>query len=147
MRFVLNDGGRAEAGYLGQPRDCVTRSISIATGKPYQEVYDALNLLAASERTGPPKKKRSNSRTGVYRTSYERYLLSLGWRWTPTMTIGSGCKVHLCESEPPPGKLVVRVSKHVTAVIDGVLHDTHDCSRRGTRCVYGYFSKPIELPK
>jgi len=24
-------------------------------------------------------------------------------------------------------------------VIDGVLHDTHDCSRDGTRCVYGYW--------
>jgi hypothetical protein len=24
-------------------------------------------------------------------------------------------------------------------VIDGVLHDTHDCTRGGTRCVYGYW--------
>jgi len=24
----------------------------------------------------------------------------------------------------------------------GVIHDTHDCSRDGTRCVYGYFSLP-----
>jgi hypothetical protein len=24
-------------------------------------------------------------------------------------------------------------------VIDGVIHDTHDCSRNGTRCVYGYY--------
>jgi|SRR5262245_25045412 len=30
----------------------------------------------------------------------------------------------------------------VVAVIDGVIHDTHDCSRDGTRCVYGYFSLP-----
>jgi hypothetical protein len=27
-----------------------------------------------------------------------------------------------------------------TAVIDGVIYDTPDCSRGGTRCVYGYFS-------
>jgi hypothetical protein len=26
-------------------------------------------------------------------------------------------------------------------VIDGVIHDTHDCSRGGTRCVYGYWRK------
>lgn len=30
--------------------------------------------------------------------------------------------------------------------MDGVIHDTHDCSRKGSRCVYGYFSKPQETP-
>jgi hypothetical protein len=66
----------------------------------------------------------------------------LGWVWTPTMQIGSGCTVHLRADELPPGRLVVSVSKHLTAVIDGVIHDTHDCSRRGTRCVYGYWQPP-----
>jgi hypothetical protein len=42
----------------------------------------------------------------------------------------------------PPGRLVVRLSKHVAAVVDGVLHDTYDCSRGGTRCVYGYWRAP-----
>jgi hypothetical protein len=55
------------------------------------------------------------------------------------MQIGSGCTVHLRPKELPAGRLVVSVSKHLTAVIDGVIHDTHDCSRRGTRCVYGYW--------
>ena len=32
-----------------------------------------------------------------------------------------------------------RLSGHLAAVIDGVVHDIHDCSRDGTRCVYGYF--------
>jgi hypothetical protein len=58
------------------------------------------------------------------------------------MAIGSGCAVHLRAEELPKGRLLVKVSGHLTAVIDGVLYDTHDCSRRGTRCVYGYFSKP-----
>jgi hypothetical protein len=40
------------------------------------------------------------------------------------------------------GRLVVAVSKHYTAVIDGVIHDTHNPQREGKRCVYGYFSKP-----
>jgi hypothetical protein len=56
------------------------------------------------------------------------------------MQIGSGCKVHLRDGELPTGRLVVFVSKHYTAVIDGVIHDTYDPSRAGTRCVYGYFS-------
>jgi hypothetical protein len=56
------------------------------------------------------------------------------------MRVGSGCRVHLRADELPPGRLIVRVSKHVAAVIDGVIHDTFDCSRGGTRCVYGYFT-------
>jgi hypothetical protein len=140
MRFVFHDGGRAAAGYRGSTGDCVTRAIAIATGKPYQEVYDALNRLAEMERRSKRRRRRSSSRTGVYRATYQRYLQALGWRWTPTMTIGSGCQVHLRASELPQGALLVKVSRHLTAVIDGVIHDTHDCSRAGTRCVYGYFS-------
>ena len=142
MDFVFHDGGRVAAGYRGATGDCVTRSIAIATGKPYQEVYIALNRLAETERVGKRKKRRSSSRTGVFRRTYQHYLESLGWQWTSTMSIGSGCQVHLRASELPSGPLIVKVSRHLTAVIDGVLHDTHHCSRGETRCVYGYFSQP-----
>ena len=140
MDFVFRDGGRAAAGYKGLTGDCVTRSIAIATGKPYQEVYDALNRLALVERTGRRERKPSNSRTGVFRRAYQRYLESLGWRWTSTMKIDSECQVHLRASELPQGPLLVKVSRHLTAIIDGVIYDTHNCSRGGTRCVYGHFS-------
>lgn len=60
MNFVFNDGGRSEAGYKGKTGDCVTRSIAIATGRLYQDVYDALNELGQSERTGRRKRKKSN---------------------------------------------------------------------------------------
>ena len=140
--FVSNDGGRAAAGHKGKARDCVTRAIAIATGKPYQEVFDSLNILAKSERTSKRKRTVSNSKKGVFRFSYQKYLESLGWRWVPTMKVGQGCKVHLTASELPPGRIIARVSRHICAVVDGVIHDTHDCSRGGTRCVYGYFHKP-----
>jgi hypothetical protein len=55
------------------------------------------------------------------------------------MSIGSGCTVHLRDGELPMGRLIVSVSLHLVAVIDGIIHDTHDCSRDGTRCVYGYW--------
>ena len=32
--YIYNDGGRLDAGYSGYTRDCVTRSIAIASGKP-----------------------------------------------------------------------------------------------------------------
>ena len=39
------------------------------------------------------------------------------------------------------GRIIVRLSKHYTCLIDGIIHDTHDPSRNGTRCVYGYWIK------
>ena len=132
MNFVYNDGGRAAAGYRGHTGDCVTRSIAIATGMSYQEVYDALNALAARERTGKRIRKRSNARTGVRMDTARRYLKSIGWRWVPTMAIGQGCKVHLADGELPMGRLVVQVTRHLTAVIDGVIHDNHDPQRESS---------------
>jgi hypothetical protein len=145
MRFNYNDGGRAAAGYSGKAGDCVCRAIAIATGKPYQEVYDAINELGSSERTGKRKRGKSSARTGVYKRTWRGYMESLGWVWTPTMFIGQGCKVHLKEDELPMDSLVVMVSKHAVAVINGVINDTHNCSREGTRCVYGYFQKPMHI--
>lgn len=141
MNFIHDDGGRAAAGFKGQTGDCVTRAIAIATGKPYREVYDALNVLAQKERRGSRKRGKSSSRTGVYKQTYHNYLMSLGWKWTPIMGFGTGCKVHLRSDELPAGRLIVSLSRHLAAVIDGVLHDLSDCSRDGTRCVYGYFSQ------
>ncbi len=150
--FIFNDGGRESAGYIGKTGDCVTRAISIATGKPYQEVYDKIKELneefadthysRVAKKIQKGKGKRGTTpRNGVFKDVYRPYLESLGWKWTPTMLIGQGCKVHLKAEELPKGTIIVKVSKHLTTVIDGVINDTHDCSRDGNRCVYGYYSK------
>jgi hypothetical protein len=137
--WVYDDGGRAAAGYRGEAGDCVTRSVAIATGRPYAEVYAALNEAARAERprTG---QSRSSARTGVKKRTVSRYLADIGWEWHPAMHIGQGCRTHLRADELPSGRLIVKCSRHLTAVIDGVIHDTHDPSRGGTRCVYGYWT-------
>ena len=142
MRFKYSDGGRSKYFKAEHVGDCVCRAICNATGKDYKEVYDMLN--AECKVTNLPKKRRSNTnsaRNGVYRKTYQKVLEKLGWVWHPTMTIGSGCKVHLRRRELPNGVLIVSVSKHLTCVKNGVLYDTYDCSREGTRCVYGYYTK------
>ncbi len=138
MRFQYDDGGRKAAGFKGEAGDCGARAIAIATGKPYREVYDALNQVAASMRQ-TKRVRGSSSRTGLNRVVYEKYLASLGWRFVPTMTVGSGCKVHMREEELPEGKIICRLSRHLAAVVYGVVHDTHDCTRQENRCVYGYY--------
>lgn len=139
--WVYHDGGRAAAGYRGETGDCVTRAIAIATDMSYQTTYELINEAARRERPRG-KKRRSSARTGVQPSTIRRVMTELGWRWTPTMAIGTGCRVHLRADELPGGRLVVSVSKHMVAVIDGVIHDNHDPSRDGTRCVYGYYSQP-----
>ena len=117
----------------------MTRAIAIATGLPYQTVYDAINDAAKSERASKRRRGKSNSRLGVHRVTYQKYLEALGWVWTPTMAIGSGCKVHLRADELPGGRVLASVSKHLVAIVDGVVFDTSDPTREGTRCVYGYY--------
>ena len=134
--FIVNDGGRREAGFTNKATagDCVARAISIASGRPYREVYDALAAGNASQRItkGSARHKatagRKTASHGIYtrRKWFKDYMRSLGFEWVPTMAIGSGCTVHLDASELPAGRLVVMLSKHATAMIDGVIHDAYD---------------------
>ena len=142
--FNYNDGGREGAGYKGNAGDCVCRAIAIATGRPYQEVYDRLAVGNETQRITKRSGKNHGKRTArngisTKRKWFKDYMQELGFEWFPTMGVGTGCKVHLKPEELPQGRLVVAVSKHYTAVIDGVINDTYDCSRGGTRCVYGFY--------
>lgn len=145
MQVVVDDGGSKVAGFSGSAGDCVCRALAIAMQRSYAEVYAALAAGNAGERqtrrTAKSSGKRS-ARNGVSmsRKWFSDYMAAAGWRWVATMGIGTGCKVHLRDGELPMGRLIVRVSKHAVAVIDGVLHDTHDASRDGSRCVYGYWT-------
>lgn len=157
MPFVRHDGGRAAAGFRGRTGDCVVRAVAIATEQPYLHVYTDLSNGTRTERKRKHERKASRSvRNGVdtRRVWFKQYMAARGWEWVPTMQIGQGCRVHLCANELPAGRLIVAVSRHYTAVIDGVIHDTHDPQRRtyhyddqgrtthiSERCVYGYWRR------
>jgi len=148
QNFIFNDGGRSEAGFKGFTGDCGVRAVAIATEKPYSEVYNELakeNKLYSEScndriaryiiRNGPSPRK------GIFQEIMKSYLTKRGWTWVPTMKIGQGCKVHLKADELPRGRLIVRLSRHYTAIVDGVINDTYEDARGGTRCVYGYYIK------
>jgi hypothetical protein len=146
MQFQYDDGGRAAAGYKGTAGDCICRAVAIAAQLPYRQVYAVLSEGNATERRtkyGRKSAGRRSARNGINarRRWFCDYMETLGFTWVPTMKIGAGCKVHLRDGELPVGRLVVALSRHMAAVIDGVLHDTHPCDRGGTRCVYGYYIK------
>jgi hypothetical protein len=170
MQFIYDDGGRSAAGFKGNAGDCVCRAIAIATQQPYRKVFDDLSGFGWF-----PGNRMKRDPDGLFRSRPDNekaltreYLATLGWKWTPTTHIGSGCKVHLADGELPMGRLIVRVSKHLTTVIDGVIRDTFNPEREksyifepdhgqelkpnqgrnqngvwteiGGRCVYGYWS-------
>jgi hypothetical protein len=141
-QFTWDDGGRAAAGYKGTTGDCVVRAVTIATEQDYQLVYNDLSEGCSTQRlTRRAPHRKASARDGVHvkRVWFKRYMANIGWVWTPTMHIGSGCRVHLRADELPPGRLIVSVSRHYTAVVDGIVHDLYNPSREGTRCVYGYW--------
>lgn len=153
-RWVYDDGGRAAAGFVGSaPGDCFARAVAVATQRPYAQVYAFVNEVAKDMKQGRVAAKRAkadlhrrlfgslgDARRGVHRPLFHEVMHRMGWSWTPTMRYGGGCVVHLRAEELPPGRIICRVTRHMVAVVDGVIHDTHDPSRGGTRCVYGYFS-------
>jgi hypothetical protein len=148
LGFHLNDGGREAAGFKGGAGDCVVRAISIAAQLPYIQVYEDLrlaNAVYAEQRNNKLARRLSakgaSPRNGNHRNVFHDYILGHGFDWVPTMKVGAGCQVHLLANELPTGRLIVKVSKHLSAVIDGFIEDTHNPSRGGSRCVYGYYIK------
>jgi hypothetical protein len=148
LGFQFNDGGRASVGFKGGAGDCVVRSIAIAANLPYMQVYEDLRLaneayalLRNDKLARRLNAKGSSPRNGNHRKVFHDYIVGLGFQWVPTMKVGAGCQVHLRSDELPKAILIVKVSKHLTAVLNGVIQDTHDPSRGGNRCVYGYYIK------
>ena len=146
-RWVKDDGGRRRAGFGSTAvGDCVARAIAIATEKDYREVHDALvvrNVEYAKwddSAYGKWIRRRGGVRAfdadhGCSKEAYGPYLGSLGWRFTST----KDQRIRLRADELPPGRLIVHVHRHLVAVIDGVIHDTHDSGGAGRRPVVGYW--------
>src|SRR5262245_17527427 len=63
---------------------------------------------------------------------------SLGWSYAST----KGQRVRLRADELPRGRLIVHIYRHLVAVIDHVIHDTHDCGGAGRVRVEGYWTAP-----
>lgn len=138
MKWIYSDGGRSKY-FKGEAGDSVTRAICNATGMDYKEVYDLVNYYIKKESLD--ERYVSNARTGVSKEISRKLLEDLRWKWHSTLKFGEGCKVHLKDDELPKGTLIVSVSKHLTCVKDGIIYDSYDPSRNGTRCVYGYYIK------
>ena len=149
MKFVFSTGGREKYFRAENVGDCVCRAICNATGLDYMTVYNMIQELSRDEK----RSKKSSARNGVCKDTVDKLLKKLGWNKVVTCKFGQGVQMHLTEEELPKGHLIVRVSKHLTNVRDGVIYDTYNCSvqeyfddfgnriTNDKRAVYAYWVK------
>ena len=130
--YEYNDGGRVKAGFKGKYADCGVRAMSIACQIPYAEADERLRDSAAAGRMG----SRSLSK-GIFKEDMTDALKKLGWVWRPAPKF-VGRKARC--SDMPKGRVIARMSHHFVAVLDGVAHDTWDCT---AKMVYGYWEKAV----
>ena len=150
----ITDGGHRAAGMRGKGKKaCVPRAIAIALDLDYRETHDALEAAqqewATTGRTSKAKRRaegRTIAKGGVHKPVYEAFLEERGWRHVPLMSVGKQRERNPRFSDlPTTGTIIANVSRHLCAVVDGVIHDTHDPTRGGTRTVYGYWIKGGEV--
>ena len=121
IRYEYDDGGREAAGYKGRAGDCVCRAFTILAGKDYRECYRLLGVANATH--GYARSARGGLLLKVYEGIYfENGLARVdhlkrrhGGRF-PTFT----------EAYETYGNCIVRIAKHVAAIVDGALRDTDD---------------------
>ena len=100
--------------------DCVVRSISLLTGRSWDEVYDEITDIASDNRL------MFDSVEFVEQYLDNRYPRECHYSKTLEEFI----------AEHPKGKYAVSMDGHLTAVIDGICYDTFNPLRRVIRCVW-----------
>jgi hypothetical protein len=129
MDFIWNDGGRAACGFVGLTGDCVARSIAIATGSVYRDVYDALGRAC-----------EKSPRHGVRTEVAAGYLAERNWQYS------EGLDREFDVADLPKKVVIVHLAKpndrsqHFCTIIDHVVHDTWNPVNDDGYLVKGYWT-------
>lgn len=119
-KFQKNHGGRDQYVEIKHRKDlvndCSIRATAIFLDLPYHEVRDDLFEIA-KERFNMP-----NADAVVY-----EYLERKGFKWNSTIYKSGKKKFRVGEFPVNTGRVMIRVSKHWTTIVDQVVHDTWDC--------------------
>ena len=105
--------------------DCVKRAFTTATGQTYKEVSKELNQI-----------KRDLNANGYNDNSvWRKFISQKKWYKIPFQATAGEKRMNghrFCE-QYPEGTYVLRMAKHLTVCVDGVIYDTWDCTEK---CVY-----------
>lgn len=105
--------------------DCVKRALTLATNKDYKTVSLELNRL--KKVTGAKKFNDNNN--------WKEYVKLQGWEKLSFPAIAGQPRMngHRFVENYPKGTYLLRMSKHLVTVKDGIIYDTWDCR---DKCVY-----------
>lgn len=108
--------------------DCAVRSIASGTGKTWNEVYQGLFEIGFKNKTMPNSKE-----------TMELYLDACGWtrHKMPRKTDKTKYTVRELADERKE-TMIVQVANHFTAIVNGELIDTWNCSQKS---VYNFYTK------
>lgn len=126
-QWERSDAGRATSRRPKQKNDCTVRALALAVEIPYDEAYDLLAAAGRKCTKGFDFKTWAKTATVNERT----------FRWIPFQAVKGSMRMNpasFCDLRPV-GRYVIRTAKHVSTVIDGVLHDISP--ERPDRCIYG----------
>jgi len=119
FRMIVDDGGRAAAGFTKERADCTVRAAAHAMGIDYASAHALL------------KKHGRKSKCGC---KWKLMAPVLGFEIVPELSCRQ-LKSILPEMEH--GRFVVRMAHHVFAVVDGNIYD-HRIRGGGTRVLMTY---------
>lgn len=124
MCFIQTDAGRARSPRRKlQKQDCTVRALATVSGLSYDEAYKLM------KQAGRESSSRFPFRQFASTSENFRWKAFQAVKGKPRLNLLQFCKLH------PTGEYVVKISKHVVAVINGVAHD--DIEPRWDACVYG----------
>lgn len=133
-KWIWHDGGRAGAGFVGSTGDCVVRAITIATGKAYREVYNAIYASAGK-----------SPRQGVAILYADKFLADLGFE-----CVQCEQSTRLNFMHDIPGNVVLRFgpvgnsrkSGHLATMVDRTIYDTWDPQLEDDYIIDRYWCAP-----
>lgn len=133
--FIRTDAGRAQSKRPKQFNDCSVRALALVCNLSYDEAYA---MLAKAGR-------KSCKRFDIADWAAVASVHGHRFVWHPFPAVRGERRmtpISFCEQHPT-GRWIVRVSRQVAAVIDGVLYD--DAPMRSDRCIYGAW-KLVRVP-
>lgn len=109
MKYNYNDGGRRASHNSGGVSDCVTRALSIVSHCGYDIAKAYLAPLMTPEGVD------------VFAPDFAKLMDAAGLVYVPTLP-----RTFRVSQLPEVGNYIAHTSRHVSAVVDGVIQDTFD---------------------
>jgi hypothetical protein len=121
-KFERTDMGRSMSRRPRQSNDCTVRALATVKGMAYDDAYDLLATEGRKCAHGFKMPEWLNSQPWARKIPFQAV------KGQRRMNPSTFCVTY------PKGRYICRVAKHVFAITDGVVHDTHP--ERPDRCIY-----------